>query len=98
MAIPIDDKIDVLITHCPPFGYGDYNTKNSINLGCWELLNVVEQRIRPKYHIFGHVHEQNGLTTNGTTTFINASICNHQLDAVNCPIIFDLPLPTGQTK
>ena len=26
-------------------------------LGCVELLNSVQKRIKPKYHIYGHIHE-----------------------------------------
>ncbi len=51
-----------------------------------------------RYHIFGHIHEMHGATTNGTTTFINASICDHKLRSAYDPIIFDLPLPVGTTK
>ncbi|VDN38088.1 unnamed protein product [Gongylonema pulchrum] len=66
--------------------------------GCSELLNTIEKRVRPKFHVFGHVHEQNGLTSNGETTFINASICDHQLAPVNNPIIFDIELRAGTSK
>lgn len=99
----IPDGIDVLITHTPPLGHNDIFKVGDGDLkgerwGCSELLNTIEKRVRPKYHIFGHVHEQNGITTNNITTFINASICNHNLDPINYPIIFDLPLKEGISK
>lgn len=66
--------------------------------GCAELLNTVEYRVKPKYHVFGHIHQQRGVTTNGHTTFVNASICDHKLRVEYEPIIFDIPVPYGHTK
>uniref|UniRef100_A0AC35G5Z2 Calcineurin-like phosphoesterase domain-containing protein n=1 Tax=Panagrolaimus sp. PS1159 TaxID=55785 RepID=A0AC35G5Z2_9BILA len=92
----IPSDTDILLTHTPPLGYLDLFKGE--RWGCTELLNTVEYRVKPKYHIFGHVHEQNGIATNGKTTFINASICNHDLEIVNKPIIFDIPLPKNVSK
>ena len=39
-----------------------------------------------------------GITTDGVTTFINASNVNKRRQPVNKPVIFDLPLPAGVTK
>ncbi|KAI1714005.1 calcineurin-like phosphoesterase domain-containing protein [Ditylenchus destructor] len=96
LKIPTGGEVDVLLTHTPPLGHSDawYGER----WGCAELLNCVEKRVHPKFHVFGHVHEQNGITTNDETIFINASICGHNLDIVNDPILFDIPLPEGQTK
>lgn len=66
--------------------------------GCAELLNTIEYRVKPKFHVFGHIHQQRGVTTNGSTTFVNASICDHKLRVEYEPIIFDIPLPYGRTK
>ncbi|CAJ0939378.1 unnamed protein product, partial [Mesorhabditis belari] len=82
-------------------GHGDFNAWNKMDgilAGDVELLNTVEQRVKPKYHVFGHVHQQHGATTNGSTTFINASICDHKLRTCYDPIIFDMPLPPGTMK
>lgn len=97
----IPPKVDVLITHTPPLGHGDYNAWNKCDgvlAGCAELLNTVEHRVKPKYHVFGHIHEKHGATTNGTTTFVNASICDHKLRTAYDPLIFDIPLPYGRIK
>lgn len=90
----IPSDTDILVTHTPPLGHGDFFNIDKTRWGCSELLNTIEKRVHPKLHVFGHVHEQNGVTTNGETFFINASICNHKLDPVNDPIIFDLPKRT----
>eukprot|EP01087_Luapelamoeba_hula_P006777 TRINITY_DN1686_c0_g2_i1.p1 TRINITY_DN1686_c0_g2~~TRINITY_DN1686_c0_g2_i1.p1 ORF type:complete len:285 (-),score=17.73 TRINITY_DN1686_c0_g2_i1:4-858(-) len=91
--------IDILVTHGPPLGHGDLCTGDH-RAGCVNLLDTVEQRIKPKYHVFGHVHEGYGVTTNGVTTFINASSCNvnYSRHALNLPIVFDLPNPTTTTS
>ncbi|KAK5965090.1 Metallophosphoesterase domain-containing 1 [Trichostrongylus colubriformis] len=83
------------------YRHGDFNSWNKMDgilAGDVELLNTVEQRVLPKYHVFGHVHQMHGATTNGTTTFINASLCDHKLRSAYDPIIFDLPLPRGVSK
>jgi hypothetical protein len=43
--------------------------------------------------VTGHIHEGYGATTNGETTFINASTCNYRYDRhnLNPPIVFDVP-------
>ena len=50
--LPVD--IDILITHGPPKGHLDLLT-----LGCPYLLSEI-WRVRPRVHIFGHVHEGAG--------------------------------------
>lgn len=56
-AIP--DDTDVLVTHTPCVGYGDYCKDH---LGCVDLLHRVVQ-VKPKYHLFGHIHEGYSVTT-----------------------------------
>jgi len=84
----IPEGIDVLITHGPPHGHGDRTFRGEI-VGCRDLLVVVE-RIQPRFHIFGHIHEGAGVTANEHTTFINASSCNHYFEPVNEPIMFEI--------
>ncbi|CAH1784866.1 unnamed protein product [Owenia fusiformis] len=93
----IPSNTDVLITHGPPLGHCDL-TKSMQRAGCVELLNTIQFRVKPKFHIFGHIHEAHGMSTDGTTTYINASICNLGYKTVQSPIIFDIPLPEGVCK
>ncbi|XP_061188153.1 metallophosphoesterase MPPED2-like isoform X2 [Saccostrea echinata] len=93
--IPCDT--DILITHGPPLGHGD-KCYDGLRAGCLELLNTVQKRIQPKYHVFGHIHEAYGCSTDGITTYINASSCTLQYKPVHPPIVFDFPLPPGHTK
>ena len=90
-GIPTDT--DILITHGPPYGACDTSNRGT-NEGDVELMKQVEQRIRPKFHIFGHIHEAYGSWTNGVTTFINAAstrIPRSNL-VLNDPIVFDIRL------
>ncbi|KAE8155259.1 Metallo-dependent phosphatase [Aspergillus avenaceus] len=50
----VPDDIDILITHGPPRAHLDL-----LNLGCVHLLQEL-WRVRPRLHIFGHVHEGAG--------------------------------------
>ena len=64
--LPAD--IDILITHGPAYSYLDRD------MGCKQLFLDVSSA-RPKYHIFGHVHEE-GLKRKamlGSTTYLNVS-------------------------
>ncbi|KAK9525278.1 hypothetical protein VZT92_016005 [Zoarces viviparus] len=92
----IPDNTDILVTHCPPLGFLDWVPKKMQRVGCMELLNTVQRRIKPKLHVFGHIHEGYGMMTDGTTTFVNASACTVNFLPMNAPIVFDLPNP-GRT-
>ncbi|CEF71419.1 Calcineurin-like phosphoesterase domain, apaH type-containing protein [Strongyloides ratti] len=85
----IPQGIDILITHTPPLGHGDLMA-NGVRGGCVELLNSVVKRIRPAYHVFGHIHEGYGCTSDGYTKFINCSYLNDTSDTRNNPVIFDI--------
>lgn len=84
----IPPDTDVLITHGPPAGHGDLCFHGG-RAGCHDLLEVVE-RIGPRYHIFGHIHEGYGGTRNERTTFLNASVCDAMYRPVNRPLVFDI--------
>ncbi len=84
----IDKDTDVLITHGPPAGYGD-RVDSGERVGCEDLIDFVE-RIKPKYHIFGHIHEDYGISHSSHTTFINASSCDSEYDPVNVPIVLEI--------
>jgi Icc-related predicted phosphoesterase len=68
--IPLDT--DVLITHGPPKGILDKNSRDEL-LGCPELLRKVKE-IKPKLHTFGHVHEGYGFVDIDGIRYVNAAI------------------------
>lgn len=82
------DDADVLVTHGPPFGILD-ETVYGKRTGCEELLLRVYQ-VKPKYHIFGHIHEDYGRFTKGETAFINASVLDDWYEMKNKPIVLKL--------
>lgn len=87
----VPDDTDILITHGPPYGILDTTKLRNEPAGCKELLKTVE-RIKPKLHVFGHIHESYGTYTNKETTFINTSICNEKYEPINKPIVYEYRL------
>ena len=85
--IPSDN--DILVTHGPPLGHGDRCVGGN-RAGCAHLLREVLERVKPKVHIFGHIHEDVSITRRAGTTFINASTCTFKYKPENPPIVFDL--------
>jgi Icc-related predicted phosphoesterase len=55
----IPTATDVLITHGPPHGILD-KAADGVLCGCRELLTAVKTRVKPRLHIFGHIHEGYG--------------------------------------
>ena len=71
----IPEGLDVLITHGPPAGILDKNAPawGGIHVGCTELYDAVKL-VRPKLHVFGHIHESNGRLDQDGTIFVNAAV------------------------
>ena len=86
----IPDDTDILITHGPPYGILD-STDLDDHVGCRALLSRV-QAIRPKLHVFGHIHEGHGKeqVDEQSTIFVNASICDGRGKAVQSAIVVEL--------
>ena len=93
-SIPLD--VDLLITHGPPKYILDNSHKRHV--GDLSLYKKFKNReISPKFHVFGHVHNEDGNINNGKfqlstlpTTFINASIVDLKHSPVNSPIVFEI--------
>ncbi len=62
---------DVLVTHGPPQGIGDYSG-DPVRQGCRDLLAAVE-RVRPLLHLFGHIHQDGGFWEAGGVAFANVT-------------------------
>jgi predicted phosphodiesterase len=80
--------IDVLVTHGPPLGILD-RTSRGDEAGCADLLAAV-QRVRPRLHVFGHIHEAYGTVLRDGTRFVNASNCTERYRPVQKPIVVDV--------
>ena len=68
----IPDDTQLLITHGPPAGIGD-RTHDGRRVGCEDLLRRVRE-VRPRLHVFGHIHEAAGRYDEDGTTFVNACV------------------------
>lgn len=85
--IPADT--DILVTHGPPMGVLDKTTRGEY-VGCEELRLAIE-RVKPKIHVFGHIHEAYGEIQQGETLYLNASILNVRYQATNPPHVIGWP-------
>jgi 3',5'-cyclic AMP phosphodiesterase CpdA len=65
---------DVLVTHSPPMGILDQTAKGD-RIGCPYLFPHVLGRLRPRLHVFGHVHEARGIIEMDGITFAN--VCSN---------------------
>jgi Icc-related predicted phosphoesterase len=84
----IPHDTDVLITHGPPATILDYTERDRVNVGCEELLKRLSE-VKPKIHVFGHIHEGYGYKEHYGTTFINASTCTLRYNPTNPPVVVD---------
>ena len=83
--------VDILMTHMPPYDILDQNTAK-IKSGCQSLSNFVKQ-LRPKLHLFGHIHESYGVKMESGTVFVNGSSVKRQ-KKMNPPVVLDFDLST----
>jgi predicted phosphohydrolase len=67
----IPEGTQVLITHGPPRGHGD-RTRHGHSAGCDDLLARV-RTLRPRLHLFGHIHEDGGVTEEPGTLLVNCT-------------------------
>ena len=87
----IPPGVDVLMTHGPPLGRGDLCKPHGNRAGCEHLLEQVQERIKPRCHVFGHIHEDTCVSSDGFTTYINAATCTFNYRPTNPATVFDLP-------
>jgi predicted phosphohydrolase len=89
----IPEEVDILLTHGPAAGHGDAVDRGrnaGQRVGCADLLDAL-RRVRPKVHVFGHIHEGYGETREGGTRCLNVSMCDVDYTPVNDPVVFDYP-------
>jgi len=82
--IPVDTNI--LITHGPPYLTLDA-TKSGLRVGCPELANKIEGLSDLKVHVFGHIHEADGVVEKDGVIYVNASILDLYYEVKNSPVI-----------
>lgn len=86
----IQRDTDILVTHGPAFGILDTcEGRRDEHLGCEDLLKAIK-RIKPKFHICGHIHSGYGIKVEDGTTFVNASLLNEDYQMTNKPVSITL--------
>ena len=87
--IPLDTN--VLVTHGPPHGIGDFVPYNGRgNVGCESLLAKAYNLEKLKLHVCGHVHCGYGENFIQHVNYINAATCNERYEIVNEPILIEI--------
>lgn len=100
----IPEDTDILVTHGPPRCILDschrvkvdkYGKKSeySENVGSTSLRERLEGTLRPKLHVFGHIHGDRGTYMTREifgTTFVNASHVNEDYDPVHPHVRIEL--------
>lgn len=87
------DKIemcDILVTHGPSYGVLDsIKNREHNHLGCEELAKAVKQ-VKPRLHVFGHIHSSHGQVRTGKTICVNASVLDEYYAIAYKPIMVNL--------
>ena len=83
----IELNTDIVVTHGPPMGILD-ETPSGERVGCQDLLDKVLE-VKPKLHVFGHIHHSYGQQDFNGTHFVNAASCNERYEPIHPPILID---------
>jgi len=93
----IPTNTDILITHGPPYGQLDTVVGQSEHLGC-ELLSDKVKSLKPKIHVFGHIHTGYGYKFDGDTHYFNASVLNEQYNFTQKPLTVEWDMITNKIE
>ena len=85
-AVP---PVDVLVTHGPPNKILDEAAEGEY-AGDLMLRHAIFDRIKPRVHIFGHMHENYGQALIRGTHFYNAAFVNDNYVPANQPWVIEL--------
>lgn len=95
----LPESLDILVTHGPPYRVRDlgvdFHSEDIIPVGCPMLAKEVKLK-KPKYHCFGHIHDNpsrginNAGVSIGQTTFINCSVSKDHSKEINNGIVLTI--------
>ena len=87
----IPKDTDVLITHGPPYGIGDFVPyRGGEFVGCKDLEETIITLPNLKAHIFGHIHCGYGHINKNFIQYVNASICDESYNPIQKPILITI--------
>ena len=87
--IPLDT--DIVVTHGPPYFILDEASPGTLRahrVGCDDLATVI-RKVKPKLHVFGHIHDGHGEMRIDGTTYVNASVVDDRYIVVHEPTLLD---------
>lgn len=92
----IPDDTEILLTHGPAWSILDQTTSEYAirNVGCQDLFDALE-RVKPKLHVFGHIHEGYGHQVVDNTLCVNASVNTKRYRPNNPPIVINVEEEAG---
>ena len=89
----IPDGIDILMSHGPPHGIldvaKDLHSDDMLHVGSRTLKQRVFA-VKPKLHLFGHIHSGHGLVEHDGITFANVSVLDEDYKMVYPPQVFHI--------
>lgn len=83
----IPPETDALISHQPPYRVLDF--AGNTNFGDPLLFQTLLE-IRPKCHLFGHIHDAYGIEKKEGILFVNAAILNENYEMSNKPVLLEI--------
>jgi predicted phosphohydrolase len=86
----IPEGVNILVTHGPPYGILDRSPGALHHTGCPQLLEAVT-RLKPRLHVFGHVHGAHGMVSIDDALFANAALLGPDGDLSASPIVLRMP-------
>jgi Icc-related predicted phosphoesterase len=77
-------KIDMVISHSPPFGILD---GSHFGVKAWTYL---QHGLKPEYWICGHIHENYGVFAQNGTTYYNVAMLDRDYQFKNRPVLLEI--------
>ena len=68
-----------------------------MNLGC-ELLSNKIKTVKPKIHVFGHIHSGYGYKFDNDTHYFNSSVLNEQYNFTQKPLTVEWDMVTNKIE
>ena len=90
LSFDIPKDTDILLCHCPPFGYGDAISAKD-RLGSEALTEAIKNTPKLKAVFFGHAHENHGWVGKINNTLLaNVSVVDERNELVNVLPVFEI--------
>lgn len=85
-------EVDILVTHGPPYEILDRTVLGGGSPAGSRTLREKVEQVRPKVHIFGHIHEGYGGTPRNGIMFYNVSVMDERYRLTNPATVIEVEL------